>query len=78
MTWECAECNGRETDNSTIKINAVCHHCGKPLCQKDRIQIIDEAFSADDGLAGRFAVHCKPCRRLHHPKLAKLTEPDEE
>lgn len=76
--WECAECNSRETDSGTVRINAVCHHCGKPLCQKDRTQIIDNAFSSEHGPAGRSAFHCRPCRRLHHPPLARLMERNEE
>jgi hypothetical protein len=77
MVWECAECNSRETENGEIHINAVCHHCGKPLCQTDRTQIIDSAFSSEYGAAGRVAFHCKPCRQLHHPRLAGPTERSE-
>jgi hypothetical protein len=46
MAWECAECNIRESPKSKIKVDTVCHHCGKPLCREDRILVKDDdAFS---------------------------------
>lgn len=33
-----------ETETGKINIMAVCHHCGKPLCQQHRILIVDDAF----------------------------------
>jgi hypothetical protein len=78
MTWECAECSRQETENGEVRISAVCHHCGKPLCQKDRTQVIDDAFSVDHSPAGRLAFHCRPCRRLHHASLAARMERNEE
>lgn len=36
------------TKNGTVKVIAMCHHCGKPLCQQHRILIRDEAFSVDE------------------------------
>jgi hypothetical protein len=59
MSWECAECNARE-DRQT-RIDAVCHHCGKPLCRWDRVLVADLAFAG-----GQVAVHCGPCKRRHH------------
>lgn len=64
MTWECAECHaaeGRET-----RIDAVCHHCGKPLCRDDRILVPDLAFAASTGDLGAEAVHCRACKRQYH------------
>ncbi len=60
--WECIECNAEEPPTP---IDAVCHHCGKPLCRKDQIVIADDAFATFLGEAGR-AVHCRACRRRHH------------
>ena len=31
-----------------VKISVRCHHCGKPLCQKHRILISDDAFGLDE------------------------------
>jgi hypothetical protein len=64
MAWECGECNARE-DRHT-RIDAVCHHCGKPLCREDQVRIIDFVFADEPGLLGREAVHCRPCIRRHH------------
>jgi hypothetical protein len=61
MAWECAECNTPDR-----KIDAVCHHCGKPLCRADRIVIIDDAFASTRAQRGPAAVHCRACRRRYH------------
>jgi hypothetical protein len=67
MSWECAECNTREgrKDRNT-RIDAVCHHCGKPLCRGDRVEIADYAFAGAAGKLGQVAVHCWPCKRKYH------------
>ena len=52
--------------NRRTRIDAVCHHCGKPLCREDRVLIADVAFAAFAGEAGTEAVHCRPCKRQHH------------
>jgi len=64
MDWQCAECNARGAD---AKVEVVCHHCGKPLCFTDRVEIPDDAFSDEPGPLGRFAFHCRECRQRHHP-----------
>jgi 5-methylcytosine-specific restriction endonuclease McrA len=61
VTWECAECNRQS------RIDGVCHHCGKPLCRSDQVLIADDAFAASSGEASKVAVHCRACRRQHHP-----------
>lgn len=66
MTWECADCNRQ------IKIDGVCHHCGKPLCRSDQVLIADDAFAATSGEASNEAVHCRACRRQHHPAAVQL------
>jgi hypothetical protein len=74
MAWECAECNVRETED--VRIDVVCHHCGKLLCGRDRVSIIDDAFSKKDGFITRAAFHCRDCKKKYHPWDA--TEPSEE
>jgi thymidine kinase len=66
---ECGECtavHGRlvEGTNQVARVNAVCHHCGKPLCQVHRLLLADEAFSRDDSGYLPTACHCSECRRL--------------
>lgn len=39
------EGEGKEQE---VKIDVRCHHCGKPLCQKHRILLADDAFSVDE------------------------------
>ena len=65
VAWECAECHRREEEDQ-IRINAVCHHCGKPLCRDDRVLIADIAFATAPGETRQEAVHCKACKRLYH------------
>jgi hypothetical protein len=67
VTWECTECN---VDDRQNPIDGICHHCGKPLCRYDQVLIADDAFAAFAAFAGeanQVAVHCKACRREHHP-----------
>jgi len=65
VSWECAECHGREGEDR-IWIDAVCHHCGKPLCRDDRVLIADAAFAPGPGEAPQETVHCKACKRRYH------------
>jgi len=76
MTWECAECGKKEDEAN--RIDGVCHHCGKPLCAKDRVVVTDDAFAAWDMPMPRTAVHCKECKAAYHPRLpsAGLSQPD--
>jgi hypothetical protein len=69
MAWECAECNTPDS-----KIDAVCHHCGKPLCRDDRIVILDDAFAGVPGQRGTAAVHCRKCRRRYHSGAISLAD----
>ena len=66
MPWECAECHIPEGQGT--RIDAVCHHCGKPLCQEDRVVFADNAFAVSARTAGAEAVHCRACRREYHPR----------
>lgn len=65
MPWECGECRQKETD--LIRINTLCHHCGKPLCNKHRIGILDDAFAGFEGMRSNIAFHCSSCKRTYHP-----------
>ncbi|MDJ0729256.1 MAG: hypothetical protein QNJ33_04610 [Crocosphaera sp.] len=37
-----------QTKEDEVKVVAMCHHCGKPLCQQHRFLIVDDAFSIDE------------------------------
>lgn len=69
MSWECIECNVEDRRN---RINGVCHHCGKPLCRNDQVLIADDAFVTFSGGASLVAVHCRTCKRQHHPAAVPL------
>ncbi|MBI3941459.1 MAG: DUF1294 domain-containing protein [Chloroflexi bacterium] len=79
MGWTCGEC-GREDGRYDFKVEVVCHHCGKLLCQKHRILIIDGAFSGKDsnsakaGAPGQTAYHCKECKHRYHPRSGSIPE----
>jgi hypothetical protein len=68
MAWECAECirNG---------MTAVCHHCGKPLCEEHEVVLTDDALAEYDPAPAELkrtlpddAVHCEDCQKQYHPK----------
>ena len=62
MALECASCG------STEKVDAVCHHCGKPLCrdrENCRFEIEDNAFGNTMTLPV-VAVHCRECWETAH------------
>jgi len=72
MAWECAECN--KPEDAKRKMNAVCHHCGKPLCSschRARFKLVDDAYSDEPGLSQE-AYHCGDCRRTHHLRASLL------
>jgi hypothetical protein len=77
MSWHCAECHAPE--DSVNRVDAVCHHCGKPLCRQDQVLIPDEAFAPASGPSDRNAVHCRPCHRQFHPMaFIKLDRPRDD
>ena len=45
---EAQECFKGEEKEIKVEVSVRCHHCGKPLCQKHRILILDNAFSFDE------------------------------
>ena len=66
---ECGECtavNGRWVEGTTqmARVDAVCHHCGKPLCHDHQVFLADEAFSLEKSADPPTACHCSACRRL--------------
>jgi hypothetical protein len=67
MPWECGECRQKETD--VVKITALCHHCGKPLCNKHSIVILDDAFADFEGAISNIAFHCDSCKKAYHPNI---------
>jgi hypothetical protein len=64
-TWECGKCSRPES--RSLGVRWTCHHCGELLCQDDRVEIPDPAFSGPLVSPQRTAVHCAECRALHHP-----------
>jgi hypothetical protein len=63
MVLECANCG------STENVDAVCHHCGKPLCsdlENCRFEIEDSAFDSTT-TSPVVAVHCRECWQTFHP-----------
>ncbi len=76
MAWECSDCNAREDGDGKVVVDAVCHHCGKPLCRPHQLAVIDDAFATtdSDGLIpeDRIAIHCDSCRRTHHLRATLL------
>jgi hypothetical protein len=65
MIWECGNCS--QPENRQLAVDAVCHHCGTPLCREDQYPLSDSAFSGPIASQDRRAVHCKPCRDKYHP-----------
>lgn len=69
MSWECGEC-GEMEGRAQVRVDSVCHHCGKPLCQKHRIEILDDAFSSESGAVSGEAFHCDSCKQIYHDRGA--------
>ena len=67
--WECGECNRKEGPKNRIR--SVCHHCGKPLCDDDRVQIDDDVYSPLVSPAGSTANHCSECKNRHHSRALR-------
>jgi len=64
MALECASCG------STESVDAVCHHCGKPVCgnrENCRFEIQDSAFGSMLVGSSVVAVHCRECWQAFHP-----------
>jgi hypothetical protein len=67
--WECWECAAVEGprgagEDATVQI-AVCHHCGKPLCQEHWTFVADNAFSRESPVDVPMAFHCSTCWTNH-------------
>lgn len=65
MSWKCVVC-GELDGRKGVVVNAVCHHCGKPLCIKHQVVLQDPAFGHDRENPRATAVHCKECWRKYH------------
>ena len=66
------ERNAKQDKDDSVIVDAVCHHCGKPLCRRDQWMVtVDEAFADTEfeTVWSRQAVHCDACRRTHHPRV---------
>ncbi|MBD0695802.1 hypothetical protein [Streptomyces sp. CBMA123] len=76
MTWKCVDCTQEEKPDGSVRIDRICHHCGKPLCAEDQVLVHDPGFSpSEDGLLLPPAVHCKSCKQAHHPRAAAVDPP---
>jgi hypothetical protein len=64
VPWECGDCS--QPESPELKVQWVCHHCGKLLCASHRHDVWDPAFGAGTSRIG-FAVHCQACRDTYHP-----------
>lgn len=51
-------------------VDALCHHCSKPLCAEHRILWPDNAFDGNPG-----AIHCLDCLLKHHLRMGPLLNP---
>lgn len=71
MSWKCAVCGAVDGRDKAV-VNAVCHHCGKPLCDKHQIVVRDSAFGHEDDDPPVWAIHCKDCGHRYH-KVAPRT-----
>jgi hypothetical protein len=65
MIWECGVCS--QPESRQLIIDAVCHHCGTPLCREHQYRPWDSAFSGPIASDDRRAVHCRDCRDRYHP-----------
>jgi hypothetical protein len=89
MSWSCGACRRIHRDSTVdedhrIVVDAVCHHCGKPLCtwepdddsDREACQhwILDEAFRGDHETL-KPACHCRDCLRTHHPAARLISRP---
>jgi hypothetical protein len=83
MTWKCVDCNTVENQDPAfgparaeehVVVDAVCHHCGRPICRKNRFLIADEAFAATPGTPPAMSFHCKECYRRHHDRAQAFDE----
>lgn len=83
MTWKCVDCNvpenrdpqlGPARSEEHVVVDAVCHHCGRPLCRKNRVLILDEVFSDGLGLPTATSFHCKECYRTYHDRVQAIDE----
>lgn len=74
MALRCAICS------SDQKVETVCHHCGKPLCDTHKVTVYNDKAFADSPFK-RFAIwsvggtpeqvallayHCPQCKWKHH------------
>lgn len=90
MSWSCGACrrvhkDPAVDDDERILVDAVCHHCGKPLCTWEPDEddseggpcqnwIFDDAFTAegDEPVA---ACHCRDCLGAQHPTARTIARP---
>ena len=74
MPLQCAVCGVLDGKDGQV-LDAVCHHCGKPLCANHRILILDEQFANRGVPVPRNAYHCSSCRQAYHPRSPVVRPP---
>lgn len=67
MSWKCGAC-GQMDGRGGVIVDAVCHHCGKPLCREHQVEVWDTAFRSDKETSWVSTIHCAECRR-NHPRI---------
>jgi hypothetical protein len=67
--WQCGEpegVGGAGDDGAVQAVQiAVCHHCGKPLCQDHWKFISDPQLGRESEVHPHKAYHCEECRKAH-------------
>lgn len=67
MAFKCAICGSEQN------VNVVCHHCGRPLCEKHRqLRVNDKAF-VDRWYQAPLRALRNALRRLFRQEVAVLT-----
>jgi uncharacterized protein with PIN domain len=80
MVWACADCLQSDEADSvssrSVKVAAVCIHCGKALCDHHKFELAEDAFAevSDALTADNEAMHCHECRRAYHPETLRFLE----
>jgi hypothetical protein len=65
MSWDCAFCAREERPDGSVRVEAVCHHCGALLCDEETYVVWDtDVLGSPAG--GQWAVHCWACRHEWH------------
>lgn len=70
MALTCGEC-GAVNGRGGAVVNAVCHHCGKLLCRRHQVALLDSAFKGKRSVPP-VAIHCAACSKTHNPIVRRI------